>query len=57
MCNGHADECIQTAEDSQFRCKCKHQTCGIKCEECCVKFVQKKWRPGTAESSNECEGD
>lgn len=57
MCNGHADECIQTAEDSQFRCKCKHQTCGIKCEECCVGFVQKKWRPGTAESSNECEGD
>ena len=55
MCNGHADACVQRPGESQFRCSCKHKTCGVKCEECCPGFVQKEWKPATAESSNECE--
>ena len=57
MCNGHADDCIQLSQEqnSQFVCKCKHRTCGIKCERCCLGFVQKPWKPATPDSSNECE--
>ena len=57
MCNGHADACVQRSQDdnSQFECRCKHLTCGIKCQECCPGFVQKKWKPATPDNNNECE--
>ncbi|XP_068678125.1 laminin subunit alpha-like [Montipora foliosa] len=57
MCNGHADACVQSSEDSspQFVCQCKHMTCGIKCEQCCPGFVQKPWKPATPDNSHECE--
>jgi laminin alpha 3/5 len=25
-------------------CRCRHNTCGDYCQECCEPFVQKKWR-------------
>ena len=57
MCNGHADACVQLSQqdNSQFVCRCKHQTCGIKCERCCPGFVQKPWKPATPDDSHECE--
>ena len=57
MCNGHADECVQSDQQdiTQLVCKCKHATCGIKCETCCPGFVQKPWRPATPDNDNECE--
>lgn len=57
LCHGHADMCAHSVkDDSEFVCQCKHNTCGTKCDKCCPGFVQKKWRPAAAESSNECEG-
>ena len=57
MCNGHADACVQLSQDdnSQFVCRCKHMTCGNKCQECCPGFVQKKWKPATPDNNNKCE--
>lgn len=58
MCNGHADQCLESQRGSavEFVCRCKHNTCGSRCEKCCPSFVQKKWRPGLPTMSNECEG-
>ncbi|CAG9821860.1 unnamed protein product [Phaedon cochleariae] len=68
MCNGHADACdIPDPRDNRvLLCRCKHNTCGAKCDQCCPGFEQKAWRqskhylPFSCEScncfdhSNEC---
>lgn len=55
MCNGYVDVCVQRLGELQFRCSCKYKICGVKCEECCLGFVQKEWKLVIVESSNECE--
>lgn len=55
VCNGHADTCDTPGPDGRLICTCSHNTCGTECEYCCPGFVQKKWKPATLESSNECE--
>lgn len=55
MCNGHADACVYSEDNSQYICQCKHNTCGTKCAKCCPGFVQKKWRPGNGNGVYECE--
>ncbi|XP_071954463.1 laminin subunit alpha-like [Antedon mediterranea] len=57
VCNGHANACDTPVPGSQTRlmCTCSHNTCGAECETCCPGFVQKKWKPATPDSSNECE--
>ena len=55
MCNGHADMCNKTENSREYACNCKHNTCGRNCEQCCPPFIQKKWRPATADDSFNCE--
>ncbi|XP_067931597.1 laminin subunit alpha-like [Watersipora subatra] len=54
VCNGHADACDKNNEFKRA-CECKHNTCGNNCDRCCEPYVQKKWRPASIDSSNECE--
>ncbi|XP_077867614.1 laminin subunit alpha-5-like, partial [Saccoglossus kowalevskii] len=58
VCNGHADKCdtpVPGGNRFQLQCTCRHNTCGEQCEICCPGFEQKKWRPATVDSANECE--
>ena len=55
MCNGHADMCNKTENSREYKCNCRHNTCGRNCERCCPPFIQKKWRPATKNDNFECE--
>ena len=55
FCNGHASTCDTLDSAGRLQCTCEHNTCGAACDECCPGFVQKRWKPATLESSNECE--
>ncbi|CAF1597728.1 unnamed protein product, partial [Adineta ricciae] len=46
QCNGHAESCDKPHPKSPNKmvCRCRHNTCGDYCQECCEPFVQKKWR-------------
>ncbi|XP_038056132.1 laminin subunit alpha-2-like [Patiria miniata] len=59
ICFGHASSCIQDPEVAPdqpvLKCVCEHNTCGESCNECCQGFVQKTWKPGSRDQSNECE--
>nr|XP_040569600.1 laminin subunit alpha-1-like isoform X1 [Lepeophtheirus salmonis] len=54
-CNGHANECPVDHETMKYECKCKHNTCGTLCNQCCPMYNQKRWRPGKFISGNYCE--
>uniref|UniRef100_A0A3Q3WGN0 Uncharacterized protein n=1 Tax=Mola mola TaxID=94237 RepID=A0A3Q3WGN0_MOLML len=57
VCNGHAEAC--NAEDPndpyKLQCDCKHNTCGLSCDQCCPGYNQLPWKPATTYSANECE--
>uniref|UniRef100_A0A1B0DI91 Uncharacterized protein n=1 Tax=Phlebotomus papatasi TaxID=29031 RepID=A0A1B0DI91_PHLPP len=58
MCNGHADTCHILDPSSPNRvlaCQCRHDTCGIHCNECCPGYEQKKWRQNTNARPFHCE--
>uniref|UniRef100_A0A1B0CH53 Netrin axonal chemotropic factor n=1 Tax=Lutzomyia longipalpis TaxID=7200 RepID=A0A1B0CH53_LUTLO len=58
MCNGHADTCHILDPSSPNRllaCQCRHNTCGIHCNECCPGYEQKKWRQNTNARPFQCE--
>lgn len=57
VCNGHAETCDLTdpREPYKLLCRCKHNTCGSKCEECCPGYQQKKWRRAIIDSPFICE--
>uniref|UniRef100_A0A914CS68 Uncharacterized protein n=1 Tax=Acrobeloides nanus TaxID=290746 RepID=A0A914CS68_9BILA len=40
---------------NQFRCECRHNTCGESCNECCPLFNQLPWKPGTHAQPNICQ--
>ncbi|KAJ8973563.1 hypothetical protein NQ317_009587 [Molorchus minor] len=57
MCNGHADACdIPDPRDVKvLLCRCKHNTCGAKCDTCCPGFEQKAWRQSKHNDPFRCE--
>lgn len=57
VCNGHAETCDLTDPREPFKllCRCKHNTCGSKCEECCPGYKQKKWRRAIIDAPFVCE--
>ncbi|CAF1272511.1 unnamed protein product [Adineta steineri] len=57
QCNGHAESCDKPHSKSPNKmvCRCRHNTCGDYCQECCEPFVQKKWRQSRDADAFECE--
>lgn len=57
MCNGHADSCDVTDPDDPgiLLCRCRHHTCGAKCQLCCPGYEQKAWRISKASQPFICE--
>lgn len=57
MCNGHADTCDipDPIDQNIFHCRCQHNTCGNKCQQCCSGFEQKAWRISKAYQPFVCE--
>ncbi|XP_058499238.1 laminin subunit alpha-5 isoform X1 [Solea solea] len=57
VCNGHAEAC--NAQDPidpyKLQCDCRHNTCGVSCDQCCPGYNQLPWKPATTYSANECE--
>lgn len=56
ICYGHAEHCPPEEIHGQFRCECRHNTCGESCNECCPLFNQLPWQPGTHDHPNICQG-
>ncbi len=54
-CNGHASECLVNPTSMDYTCKCRHNTCGPFCNQCCPMYNQKLWRPGKFITANSCE--
>ncbi|KAM8862639.1 laminin subunit alpha-5 isoform 2-T2 [Spinachia spinachia] len=57
VCNGHAEACDADEPNNPYRlqCDCRHNTCGLSCDQCCPGFHQLPWKPATTYSANECE--
>ncbi|XP_074042767.1 laminin subunit alpha [Leptinotarsa decemlineata] len=57
MCNGHADACdIPDPRDNRvLLCRCKHNTCGAKCDTCCPGYEQKSWKQSKHNAPFRCE--
>ncbi|GAB0100124.1 laminin subunit alpha-1 [Sergentomyia squamirostris] len=55
-CSGHAAYCHHDEELSNLlQCSCKHNTCGVNCEQCCPLYNQHRYLPGNTTHANECE--
>ncbi|CAF0941718.1 unnamed protein product [Rotaria sordida] len=59
QCNGHAESCDKphSKTPNKMVCRCRHNTCGDYCQECCEPYVQKKWRQSrdSTKGAFECE--
>ncbi|XP_037333672.2 laminin subunit alpha-5 isoform X2 [Pungitius pungitius] len=57
VCNGHAEACDADEPNNPYRlqCDCRHNTCGLSCDQCCPGYNQLPWKPATTYSANECE--
>ncbi|EYC00933.1 hypothetical protein Y032_0112g342 [Ancylostoma ceylanicum] len=55
ICYGHAESCPSDPVTGQFKCECRHNTCGESCNKCCPLFNQLPWKPGTHEHPNSCQ--
>jgi laminin alpha 3/5 len=56
---GHAESCDKphSKTSNKMVCRCRHNTCGDYCQECCEPYVQKKWRQSRDSNAGafECE--
>ncbi|CAB3408759.1 unnamed protein product [Caenorhabditis bovis] len=55
ICYGHAESCPSDPVTGQFKCECRHNTCGESCNKCCPLFNQLPWKPGTNSHPNVCQ--
>uniref|UniRef100_A0A7I4XW57 Laminin subunit alpha-2 n=1 Tax=Haemonchus contortus TaxID=6289 RepID=A0A7I4XW57_HAECO len=55
ICYGHAESCPSDPVTGQFKCECRHNTCGESCNRCCPLFNQLQWKPGTNAHPNACQ--
>ncbi|KHN76799.1 Laminin subunit alpha-1 [Toxocara canis] len=55
ICYGHAESCPPDPITGQFRCECRHNTCGESCSMCCPLFNQLPWKQGTQLNPNICQ--
>ncbi|CAL2029211.1 unnamed protein product [Caenorhabditis brenneri] len=55
ICYGHAESCPSDPVTGQFKCECRHNTCGESCNRCCPLFNQLPWKPGTNSHPNVCQ--
>ncbi|XP_022246631.1 laminin subunit alpha-2-like, partial [Limulus polyphemus] len=55
LCFGHAEECPVDSSTGEFRCVCRHNTCGDRCDSCCPFYNQEPWRAGTNIDGAACE--
>uniref|UniRef100_A0AC35FYQ3 Uncharacterized protein n=1 Tax=Panagrolaimus sp. PS1159 TaxID=55785 RepID=A0AC35FYQ3_9BILA len=55
ICYGHAESCPPEEVHGQFRCECRHNTCGESCNQCCPLYNQLPWQPGTHAQPNVCQ--
>uniref|UniRef100_A0A0N5AQR3 Laminin subunit alpha-2 n=1 Tax=Syphacia muris TaxID=451379 RepID=A0A0N5AQR3_9BILA len=55
ICYGHAESCPADPVTGQFKCDCRHNTCGESCSKCCPLFNQLPWRQGTQSHPNVCQ--
>ncbi|KAK6052950.1 laminin [Cooperia oncophora] len=55
ICYGHAESCPSDPVTGQFKCECRHNTCGESCNRCCPLFNQLQWKPGTHDHPNACQ--
>ncbi|XP_076315810.1 laminin subunit alpha-1-like [Tachypleus tridentatus] len=55
VCYGHAGKCPVDPNTGEFRCLCKHNTCGDRCDHCCPLYNQRPWRAGTSKDAAACE--
>ncbi|ETN73227.1 laminin EGF-like protein [Necator americanus] len=55
ICYGHAESCPSDPVTGQFKCECRHNTCGESCNRCCPMFNQLPWKPGTNAHPNICQ--
>uniref|UniRef100_A0A915BQN1 Laminin subunit alpha-2 n=1 Tax=Parascaris univalens TaxID=6257 RepID=A0A915BQN1_PARUN len=55
ICYGHAESCPPDPVTGQFRCDCRHNTCGESCNVCCPLFNQLPWKQGTQSHPNICQ--
>uniref|UniRef100_A0A915E1R2 Laminin subunit alpha n=1 Tax=Ditylenchus dipsaci TaxID=166011 RepID=A0A915E1R2_9BILA len=55
ICYGHAERCPPEETHGQFRCECRHNTCGESCNTCCPLYNQLPWRSGTHDHPNICQ--
>ncbi|VDM62918.1 unnamed protein product [Angiostrongylus costaricensis] len=55
ICYGHAESCPSDPVTGQFKCECRHNTCGESCNRCCPLFNQLPWKPGINSHPNACQ--
>ncbi|PAV75919.1 hypothetical protein WR25_01227 [Diploscapter pachys] len=55
ICHGHAESCPSDPITGQFKCDCRHNTCGETCDRCCPLFNQLPWKQGTSHDENICQ--
>ncbi|KJH49987.1 laminin EGF-like protein [Dictyocaulus viviparus] len=55
ICYGHAESCPSDPVTGQFKCECRHNTCGESCNRCCPLFNQLPWKPGLNSHPNACQ--
>ncbi|KAF8367906.1 lam-3 [Pristionchus pacificus] len=55
ICYGHAESCPPDPITGQFKCECRHNTCGESCNKCCPLFNQLPWKQGTNYQPNICQ--
>ncbi|CAD6189781.1 unnamed protein product [Caenorhabditis auriculariae] len=55
ICYGHAESCPSDPVTGQFKCECRHNTCGESCNRCCPLFNQLPWKQGTNSQPNICQ--
>ncbi|CAI4225847.1 unnamed protein product [Auanema sp. JU1783] len=55
ICYGHAESCPSDPVTGQFKCECRHNTCGESCNRCCPLFNQLPWKAGTNSHPNICQ--
>ncbi|KAJ1350105.1 hypothetical protein KIN20_005822 [Parelaphostrongylus tenuis] len=55
ICYGHAESCPSDPVTGQFKCECRHNTCGESCNRCCSLFNQLPWKPGINSHPNACQ--
>uniref|UniRef100_A0A0N4ZLJ9 Laminin subunit alpha n=1 Tax=Parastrongyloides trichosuri TaxID=131310 RepID=A0A0N4ZLJ9_PARTI len=56
-CHGHAKTCdyLDVSKPDKLICRCEHNTCGDRCDQCCPGFEAKKWQISRSGSFFECE--